>query len=156
MFKIRIIAIGKDKDRWITDGCLHYQKLLSRFADVQWTVISPAKATSTTPANQIKRQEGERLIREFTRGIHVALSDHGETMDSPSLAQLLEKWLAQSSGMISFFVGGAYGLDDAILDRADMVLSLSPLTFSHQLVRPLLLEQLYRAFSIIHGTAYHK
>lgn len=140
----------------MTDGCAHFEKLLSAFADIQWTIIPSGVLPSSLSATEIKKREGERLGREFGKGIHIALADRGDLMDSPALARRLEKWQMQSAGIISFLIGGAYGLDDAILSRADFVLSLSPLTFSHQLVRLVLLEQLYRAFSILKGTAYHK
>jgi len=154
--KIRVIAVGKDKDRWVTDGCAHYEKLLSRFVTVQWVLVSPLKAASSLTPAQIKKREAERILKRFEKGIHVALADAGEPADSPTLARRLQGWLIQGRGIVSFLIGGPYGLDDPVLQRADHVLSLSFLTFPHQLVRLVLLEQLYRALSIMHGTDYHK
>ena len=156
MLKIQIVAVGKDKDHWVSDGCSHFEKMLSGFADIQWKIISSSTTSSSISASEIKKREGERLIKEFGKGINIALADRGELMDSPALAKKLERWQIQSKGMVSFFIGGAYGLDDTILNRSDLVLSLSSLTFSHQLIRLVLLEQLFRAFSILKGTAYHK
>jgi 23S rRNA (pseudouridine1915-N3)-methyltransferase len=131
--------VGKDKDAWITDGCAHFKKLLSRYAEVSWRVLSAEKSASG-----------------LDKGFHIALADKGTDPDSHGLARQLEKWQMRCGGCIEFIIGGAYGLDESVLDRADLVLSLSSLTFSHQLVRLVLLEQLYRAFSILHNTDYHK
>jgi 23S rRNA (pseudouridine1915-N3)-methyltransferase len=156
LLKIRIIAVGKDKDRWLSEGCGHFAKLLSRFAVVEWKIIAAPKATSSLPATDIKRREGDALLKEFGKGFCVALADKGEPLDSEAFARRLEAFQTRSGGVLSFLIGGPWGLDDRVLRRADAVISLSPLTFSHQLVRLVLLEQLYRAFSILHGTDYHK
>ncbi len=155
LLKIRVIAVGKDKDRWTTESCAHFEKLLSRYARVEWKIVSPAKGSSLSP-DLIKKDESERILKALGKGLVVALADTGESLDSPSFARKLEKWQTISGGTLNLVVGGAYGLNSAIMKRADSALSLSPLTMSHQLVRPVLLEQLYRAFSILHGTDYHK
>ncbi len=156
MLKIRIVAVGKDKDRWITDGCAHYEKLLSRYASVQWVVIPAARGAPSLTPDRIRKQEAERLLKECGKGFCIALTDQGTLMDSPTLARQLEKWQTQNRGVLSFVIGGAHGLDQAVLDRSQLALSLSPLTFSHQVVRAVLLEQLFRAFSILGGSNYHK
>lgn len=155
MIKIRVVAVGKDKDAWISDGLAHYEKLVSRYAAVDWTVVTAVQGKGMAPA-EIKRREAERLGKHLGRGLTVALADRGKACDSPALARLMERWQTQSGGTITFVIGGAYGLDPTILKAADFTLSLSSLTFSHQLVRLVLLEQLFRAFSILHGTDYHK
>lgn len=155
MLKIRIVAIGKDKDRWISDGSQHYTRLLSRYASVQATIVPSLKSTSSLSPTEIKAQEAERFEKQLGKGYLIALSDKGVRMDSEGLAKRIEKLQAQT-GEITFLIGGAYGLDERLIKRADLVLSLSPLTFSHQLVRLILLEQLYRALSILQGSSYHK
>ena len=155
MLKVRVVAIGKDKDAWISEGCSHYTKLLSRYATVDIKIIPALKTGDSLSPAEVKTREAERLEQEIGRGFVIALSDRGVKTDSVGLAGKIEKWQAQS-GVITFLIGGAYGLDDGIIKRTDLVLSLSPLTFSHQLVRLVLLEQLYRALSIIHGSSYHK
>ncbi|MFH2048930.1 MAG: 23S rRNA (pseudouridine(1915)-N(3))-methyltransferase RlmH [bacterium] len=156
MLSINIILIGKNKDPWVTDGCAHYEKLLSRFANISWSVIvSPKKISSLSPA-ELKVKEGELIIQTISKGTVIALADSGKKVDSHRFAYLLDKLHTTSGGTINMIIGGAYGLDQTVLDRAELVLSLSPLTFSHQLVRLVLLEQLYRAFSILHNTDYHK
>jgi len=155
VIKIRIIAVGKDKDVWLSDGLAQYEKMLSRYARLEWIPIPAEKAASMSPA-EIKRREAERIRKQLGRGMTVALADQGEGMDSPALARQLEQWQGRCDGTISFVIGGAFGLDQTVIGSVDHVLSLSPLTFSHQLVRLVLLEQLFRAFSILHGTDYHK
>ncbi len=156
MLRIRIIAIGKHKDRWVEEGCAHFEKMLSRFAKIEWKILpSPKESPSLTPA-EIKKREARLLEKECQKGLCIALTDKGKQRDTPAFAKMLETLQIKSGGVVSFIIGGAYGLDDSVLNKADHVLSLSSLTFSHQLVRLILLEQLYRAFSILHGTDYHK
>lgn len=161
MVKLRIIAVGKDKDRWISDGVAHYTKLLKRYAAVEIVTVSSPKSAASLPPAQLKKKEGERLIKSLsgkggTVGVSAALTDTGKKIDTPGFTRWLDKTVARSGGTINFIIGGAHGLDESVLSSADHVISLSPLTFSHQLVRLILLEQLYRAFSIVHNTAYHK
>jgi len=156
LLKIRIIAVGKDKSAWVSDGCAHFQKLLSRYADVSWRLLPSEKVRSGLSAEEIKKREGSRILKELGKGFHVALADYGQAPDSRDLARQLEQWQTRCNGRIDFIIGGAFGLDEAVLSVSDFVLSLSPLVFSHQLVRLVLLEQLYRAFSILANTDYHK
>ena len=156
LLNIRIIAIGKDKNEWLVGGCAHYEKLLTRWCRLSWKILaSPKKAASLSPL-EIRRLEARLIEKELERGTVIALVDTGDKLDSIAFAQWLEKLPATSPGPMTFVIGGPYGLDEAILKRADRCLSLSPLTFSHQLVRLVLLEQLYRGLSILHGTDYHK
>ncbi|MEW6413512.1 MAG: 23S rRNA (pseudouridine(1915)-N(3))-methyltransferase RlmH [Candidatus Zixiibacteriota bacterium] len=156
MVKIKIIAIGKDKDTWVSDGCAHFVKLLGRWAKVEFVVVPSLKNTASLSPTLIKQKEAERLLPAITTGHVVALCDSGRKMDTSAFSKWLEGTASKSGGTITFIIGGAYGLDDRVLDKADEVLSLSSLTFSHQLVRLVLLEQLYRALSILQGTDYHK
>ena len=156
MVKIKIIAIGKDKDTWVSDGCAHFVKLIGRWAKVEFVVIPSLKNTASLSPTLIKQKEAERLLPAITTGHVVALSDSGHKMDTHAFSGWLGRTAAKSGGTITFIIGGAYGLDDRVLGKADEVLSLSSLTFSHQLVRLVLLEQLYRALSILQGTDYHK
>lgn len=156
MIRIRLIAVGKNKDTWVSDGCAHFEKLVSRWADCSWTILPSEKgAKNLTPA-EIKKREAVRISKELKKGLTVALADSGLRLDSGEFAKQLEVWQGSSGGVISFIIGGAFGLDASILNGADHVLSLSPMTFSHQVVRLVLLEQLYRGFSILNNTDYHK
>ena len=156
MLSINIILIGKDKDSWVTEGCSHYEKLLSRYAKIKLSVIITPKKLSSLSPDAIKAKEGELISQKIIKGTVVALADSGKKFNSHSFAGLLDKLHTTSGGTINLIIGGVYGLDQAFLNKADITLSLSSMTFSHQLVRLVLLEQLYRAFTIIHNTDYHK
>ncbi len=156
MIKIKIICIGKDKDRWVSESCEHFVKLLSRYADLSLKIIPAYKISSSLTSAEIKKKEAELISKQFGKGHTIALVDTGEKYNSHSLARLIEKQIAISGGTMTFIIGGAYGLDNSILNQVDFKLSLSPLTFSHQLARVVLLEQLFRAFSIINNSDYHK
>jgi len=156
MLKIRVIAVGEPKDRWIAEACNHYTKLLSRWANLETKFLSLPKGSSSLPASQIMEREAERITRELGKGKTIALSDKGRRLDSAGFAEAIRRLEMTSSGHVTFVIGGSHGLAQRILSEADTVYSLSPLTFSHQLARVILMEQLYRAYTIIHGTAYHK
>jgi len=156
LLRIRIIAVGKDKDSWITDGCAHFQKMLLRFARVEFDYSPAAKSTEGMRPTDIRLGEAKGIEKRLGRGVNIALTDSGDSLDSVGFAKVLDNLQTTSRGTVNFIIGGAYGLDTSILKRADRRISLSPLTFSHQLVRLVLLEQLYRGFTINHNTGYHK
>lgn len=156
MLKIKIIGIGKDKTPWVTEGCAHFTRLMTRWAAVDWKFLPSPKLAASARPEQIRAQEAQLLEKAKGTAYSIALADSGKQLDSLAFAGMLEQLPVQGHSTIQFLIGGPYGLDDMIYDRADKILSLSPLTFSHQLVRIVLAEQLYRALSIIHGTDYHK
>ncbi|MFZ5981939.1 MAG: 23S rRNA (pseudouridine(1915)-N(3))-methyltransferase RlmH [Candidatus Zixiibacteriota bacterium] len=156
MIKIRVISPGKDKDRWLTEGIEHYLKLLSRYASVEFVYLPSPRLPASSPPEEIMKKEAAHFEKELKGGLVVALSERGEKFNSVAFSKFLEKIQVESRGPISFLIGGAFGLHPGLLDRADHIVSLSDLTFSHQLVRLILAEQMYRGFSILHGTAYHK
>ncbi len=156
MIKIKVIAIGKDKNKWVTEGQAHFTKLLSRFAKLESIYIpSPKLSPSLTPL-EIKKKEAELFEKQIGKSKFIALIDSGIYYNSIAFSRQLEKLISTSAGQLIFLIGGAYGLDEKLLSKASFKLSLSPLTFSHQLVRLVLFEQLYRAFSISNNTDYHK
>ena len=156
MVKFEIVAVGKSKDRWLDEAVAHYEKLLSKYARLKWTLVtSPAKSSALSPA-EIKRLEAAKLREVLADSYLIALADSGKKFDSSSFAKNLEKLTVSSRNEIKIVIGGPYGLDDSILKQASEVWSLSGLTFSHQIVRIVLLEQLFRGFSILHGRDYHK
>ena len=156
MIKIKLIAIGKDKDQWVADGQAHYKKLLSRFAQVESQYLPALKTASSLSPDEIKKKEAELFTKKLQNDSYIALVDNGKQFDSIIFSKQLEKQILNSQGSLTFLIGGAYGLHNSLLSKADLKLSLSPLTFSHQLVRLVLFEQLYRAFTIINNTEYHK
>lgn len=156
MLKINIIAVGRQKDPWVEQGCDHYLKLLSRFAGVAVTIIPPARSSSSFTPREIKKQESLLITKRLPKGYLVGLSEKGQEHSSESFGKLLEKWHTISSGSVTFVIGGAFGLDKEFLTGCDYLLSLSEMTFPHQLARLVLLEQLYRGFTILNNTDYHK
>jgi 23S rRNA (pseudouridine1915-N3)-methyltransferase len=155
MTTIHIIAIGKDKDAWVSDGLAHYTKLLSRWSKVEWNVLTSRRPTSVDPKSILK-SEGELILPAIIRHPVIALADSGKSLNTPSFVKSLSSWQTLGGGRFTFVIGGPYGLDASVIRAADSVVSLSPLTFSHQVVRLVLMEQLYRGFSILHNTDYHK
>jgi 23S rRNA (pseudouridine1915-N3)-methyltransferase len=156
LIKLDIVAIGKDKDAWISEGVEHYRKLLSKYASVNLKTLPDIKASASLSPAELKKRQAAVLEKEIKDGYVVALADKGRKYDSIQFSRLLEKLQTVSGGRVVFLIGGAHGLDDTLLSRADLVVSLSPLTFSHQLVRLVLLEQLYRGFNLLAGGSYHK
>jgi 23S rRNA (pseudouridine1915-N3)-methyltransferase len=155
MKTIHIIAVGKDKDAWVNDGISHYTKLLGRWCDVEWTLVVP-KRTTQQDAKSVRKLEADLALPKLSHRPIIALSDSGKSLDTISFSKQVSQWQVRGGGKMTFVIGGPYGLDQRVLETADTVVSLSPLTFSHQVVRLVLMEQVYRAFSILHHTDYHK
>ncbi len=156
MLKIRIIVLGKNKEPWVTEGVEHYLTLLSRFTSASVDYVPAPKTSSSLSPAQIRRKESALLAGKRSGGYCIALSDTGKRYDSLAFSKLIDKLQTTGGGKIEFLIGGPYGMDDQLLSDADAVLSLSDLTFPHQLVRLVLLEQIYRAFTILSNTSYHK
>lgn len=155
MYRITIIAIGKNKEEWVELSVQQYLKFLKRFADVTIKCLPDIRGCKNLSPERLRRAEAALISPRLGRNSVIALSDKGRLFDSRALSERLNAEFRHSAA-IDFIIGGIHGLDKSILERARLVLALSPLTMSHQLVRPVLLEQLYRAFSIIHGGSYHK
>lgn len=155
VLRVRIITVGDDKDEWISEGIAHFTRLLSRYCNVEMIAVPPAWGRSQS-REVLKRQEAKALAPYLDKGVSVALADSAATLDSEGFAKFLERLQVTSSGTATFLVGGPYGLDPKLAASCTHRISLSRLTFSHQIVRLILLEQLFRGFSILHGTDYHK
>jgi 23S rRNA (pseudouridine1915-N3)-methyltransferase len=148
---ISIVAIGKKHEDWIVEGLERYQKRLRQPFDVQWHLL-PHSALQEQAARQ---EESARILGRISDNAFVILLDEtGTSLSSPAFAELLERQHSYGVSVV-VIIGGAYGVDKTIHDRADLVLSLSRLVFPHQLVRLILMEQLYRAQEIARGGKYH-
>ncbi len=148
---IRILCVGKKHESWVADGIERYQKRLQKPFMLEW-VLLPHSAREGVAARQ---EESERILSRLPGDEYVILLDErGKLYDSPGLSALLLDPL-QSSKNVTIIIGGAYGVDDTVHARANVVWSLSPLVFPHQLVRLILVEQLYRAQEIAGGGPYH-
>ena len=148
---ITAIAIGKKHESWIEQGLERYEKRLKQPWNVEW-VLLPHSSLEGLAA---RLEESERILKRLSSDNFVILLDErGKRLDSPAFSQLIES--TQTYGKkLTIIIGGAYGVTDELLQRADVVFSLSDLVFPHQLVRLILAEQLYRAQSIAAGSKYH-
>ncbi|MGB7062054.1 MAG: 23S rRNA (pseudouridine(1915)-N(3))-methyltransferase RlmH [Candidatus Zixiibacteriota bacterium] len=157
MVKIKIISVGKTKESWIKEGISHYQKLLKRYAELQLVEIKEEKITKSRAAEDILDAEAERILKHIdTTSLTIALEQKGEKLSSEGFAGLLGKKLSLGRGEFTFILGGALGLSPRVLSSCSFRLSLSEMTFTHEMSLVILLEQIYRAFSILKGTKYHK
>lgn len=148
---IRVLAIGKRHEAWVNEGIERYEKRLKKPFTTEWSLL-PHSAKEGAAA---RAEESARLLERIQPHEYVILLDErGRLLDSPALSALLETQFGQSQPVV-IIIGGAYGVDTTVYERADIIWSLSPLVFPHQLVRLLLIEQLYRAQEIIAGRPYH-
>lgn len=148
---IRILAVGKKHEHWVVEGIERYEKRLKKPFNAEWLLL-PHSSKEGTGA---RAEESARLLERIQPHEFVILLDErGRLLDSPALSALLETQFGQSKP-ITVIIGGAYGVDETVHERANFVWSLSPLVFPHQLVRLLLIEQLYRAGEIAAGRPYH-
>ena len=157
---ISIITIGKLKEKYLKAGIDEYLKRLSSYAKIEVIEMSDEKAPeelSLAEMEQVKQKEGEKLLSKLSPDTYViALAIDGKMKSSEELADSLDKLATYGKSKIAFVIGGSLGLSQAVLNRADEKLSFSKMTFPHQLMRLILLEQVYRAFRINRGEPYHK
>ena len=160
MIQIDIVCVGKIKEGFYRDAIHEYAKRLSRYAKLEIREAEDEKTpdrASEKEEEQIKKREGEKILKLIKDNSYViALAIDGAAYDSPSLASHLQKLVNSGSGRLTFVIGGSLGLSREVLSRADEKLSFSDLTFPHQLMRVILLEQIYRCFRIVNGEPYHK
>ncbi len=158
--KITLIVVGKLKERFYEEAVSEYSKRLSRFCRLEIVQVADEKTpdkAGQAQVRQIKDREGERILSHIRDGAYViALAIEGQMMSSEELAGRIDRLGVSGRSQIIFIIGGSLGLSRAVLDRADLLLSFSPMTFPHQLMRVVLLEQIYRSYQILAGTPYHK
>ena len=156
MLKIKIIVVGRTRLNFINEGQHFYLKRLKRYAHIEWVETRPAKMVKGKSTQGILAEEGMAIAKRLLDRDYVIVLDRtGKAYDSEKLASRIER-LTLSQSEIVFIVGGPLGLSNKILDRANEILSLSSLTFTHEMSRLFLLEQLYRAFTILRNEKYHK
>ncbi|AGN38618.1 23S rRNA (pseudouridine(1915)-N(3))-methyltransferase RlmH [Bacillus paralicheniformis] len=157
---ISIVAIGKLKEKYLKQGIDEYIKRLSAYAKVDIIELPDEKAPenlSDQDMKIVKDKEGERILSKISPDAHViALAIEGKMKSSEELADNMDRLATYGKSKVAFVIGGSLGLSDAVLKRADEKLSFSKMTFPHQLMRLILLEQVYRAFRINRGEPYHK
>ena len=158
--KITIITVGKIKEKYLKDAIAEYSKRLSKYCKLEIVEVADEKtpdAASETVEEQIRSKEAERIMKYIKDDAYViTLEIAGKQLTSEELAEKLEKLGVQGTSHITFIIGGSIGLGQEVLSRSDYALSFSKLTLPHQLMRVILLEQIYRSYRIIQGEPYHK
>lgn len=154
--KIKLISVGKTDREWLRAGLGLYLDRLRHYIPLEFTEIPDIRNTAAMTRETVKAKEGELILKQIAPGDHVVLLDErGKEMTSAELAKLLEDRISLYSSNIVFVIGGPYGFSEAVYGRSNAKLSLSRMTFSHQMARVIFAEQLYRAFTIIRGEPYH-
>lgn len=151
--KLSILSVGKSNESYIKEGVDQFTKRIGHYYPLDWQLIAPSKLTDPL---QIKKAEAINILKTLTAtDILILLDEKGKMLSSPGLANLIQQKANQSAQRIVFLIGGAYGVDEEIKKRANFMWSLSELVFPHMLVRLLLVEQVYRACSILANEKYH-
>lgn len=157
---INIIAVGKVKEKYILNGIDEFKKRLSVHAKVNIIEVSDEAAPENLSANEmeiVKNREGEKILKKIKDSDYViTLEIKGKKLTSEKFASLVEKTALDGHSTIDFVIGGSLGLSQEVMKRSDYALSFSDMTFPHQLMRLILIEQVYRAYRIINNYPYHK
>ncbi|WP_373894314.1 23S rRNA (pseudouridine(1915)-N(3))-methyltransferase RlmH [Virgibacillus natechei] len=158
--KIAIIAVGKLKEKYLKQGIEEYLKRMGAYAKVDITEVADEKAPenmSEAEMEEVKRKEGERILAKIGQDTYViTLEINGKMLSSGQLAAKMDELATYGKSKIAFVIGGSLGISEAVQKRSDLALSFSKLTFPHQMMRLILLEQVYRGFRIMRGEPYHK
>lgn len=158
--KITILCVGKVKEKFYRDAIDEFAKRLSRYCKLEIIEVTDEKTdeqASETEIRIVKEKEGERLLKNMKEDAYViTLCIDGKQLDSEGFSEKIEKLGIQGVSHICFVIGGSLGLSDKVVRRADFKLSFSPMTFPHQLMRVILLEQIYRGYRIMNHEPYHK
>ena len=160
MLGITIIALGKLKEKYLREACDEYKKRLSTLCKLKVVELEPVKLSDNASQTEIDKaleKEAKEIISKIPSGSKVvAMCIEGKQMPSEKLSSFFEQTAVSGCGEITFVIGSSYGLDGSIKNKADVRLSMSEMTFPHQLARVMLLEQVYRAFMISNSSRYHK
>lgn len=155
MLKIKLVTIGTIKEGYLKDAICEYAKRLSAFVKLEMVELPEVKESSKLQISQVVEAEGKQILEKL-EGYVVVLDLKGKELTSPELAELIRAKSVDGVSKMTFVVGGSYGLSPDVIRRADYSLCFSKLTFPHQLIRVNLLEQIYRAETIINNIKYHK
>lgn len=154
--KVTLMTIGKTDDHYLKEGIDKYLKRLTHYIKFDFTEIQDLKNTKALSQDQQKLKEAELILKKITNLDHLVLLDErGHELSSPQFAEYLNNKMISTTNNLIFVVGGPYGFHESVYQRANDKMSLSKMTFSHQMVRLFFVEQVYRAFTIIKGEPYH-
>ncbi len=154
--KLQLVAIGKAHETYVKEGVELFTKRIANYYPVEWNIIAMPKNAATLSENGLKKKEGEIILHALQKDDYLVLLDErGKQLNSEGLASFIQSRANESIKHIVFLIGGAYGVSDEVVKRANYKWSLSQLVFPHQLVRLILAEQIYRACSINRNEKYH-
>lgn len=157
---ITFVTVGKIKENYFRDAVAEYQKRLSKYCKLEIIEVADEKTPDKASAileDQIRQKEAERILKSIKENAYcIALAIDGKKRDSVNLAEHIEQLGLSGKSNLVFVIGGSLGLHDSVIKRADERLSFSDMTFPHQLMRVILIEQIYRCYRIINGEPYHK
>lgn len=160
MLRVNIVCVGKLKEKYLKDACAEYAKRLKTFCKFDITEVDEEKITDSPNTSQIENIlncEGKRILSKIDKSAEVvAMCIEGKQKSSAELSEFFDNAALQGVSTVTFVIGGSWGLSEEVKKRAGLRLSMSKMTFPHQLARVMLCEQIYRGFSISAGTKYHK
>lgn len=158
MLTVRLICIGKLKESYLREAQAEYVKRLGAFCKIEICELPEYRLPDNPSASQIQKgliEEGQKIL-EKASGVLIPMCIEGKMLSSPALSEKIQQLALSGESTLSFIIGGSFGLSDEVKSRGALKLSMSPMTFPHQLARVMLLEQFYRAFQISSGGKYHK
>lgn len=154
--KISFWSLGKEHDEYVKTGIHDFTRRISKYYKVEWKLLPTPKNAATWTEKELKKKEGEQILNLIQpEDFLVALDERGKQLSSEKLAGFIQQRANESCRHLIFLIGGAFGLDEAVLKRSNFTWSLSDLVFPHQLVRLILSEQIYRACTILRNEKYH-
>ena len=154
--KTYLVIVGRTEKRWLMTGIDEYLTRISKYIPFYTIVIEDIKSRAKMPESIIKIKEGELILKKIdSNDVMILLDEKGKTLSSRDFADFIQKHANLGTRNIFFVVGGAYGFSNAVYDRCNYMISLSQMTFSHQMARLIFAEQLYRALTIINNEPYH-
>ena len=154
--KMQFWSIGKQHESYVKAGIEEFSNRIAKYYSIHWKIIPPPKNTASLIEGELKKKEGSIVLSMLSKDDYlVSLDERGRSFDSKQLAGFIETRAGEGVKQMIFLIGGAYGIDETVIKRANLVWSLSLLTFPHQLVRLILAEQVYRACTISRNEKYH-
>lgn len=157
MIKIKLVCVGKIKENYLNNGISEYLKRLSGYCNIEIVEVKDEKISNSTSDERIKEIESAKILEKIDEKDYVILLDlKGKELNSIELANKMDSLISQGAGNYAFVIGGSLGVSENLQKKANFLISFSRLTFTHQMVRLLLLEQIYRVFKINNNETYHK
>ena len=157
MLKLNFIVVDRTRASFIKEGEQEYLKRMKRFVSLRWTEVKPVSIKKNISDEEVIKKEGENILAKTGPGDYlIALDRKGRQYSSEGFASLLKRLSVENNGWVCLITGGPLGLSDNVLDKADLVISLSEMTLTHEMARLIVTEQAYRALTIIEGRKYHK